>query len=45
MDGGKVMKPILNVMKSDWKVRFLFLSMVVCIGLIIVMMITLVKII
>ncbi len=39
------MKPILDVMKSDWKVRFLFLSMVVCIGLIIVMMITLVKII
>jgi hypothetical protein len=39
------MKPIFNVMKSDWKVSFLLLSMVVCIGLIIAMMITLVKII
>ena len=45
MEGGKIMKPILDIMRADWKVGFLFLSMVICIGLIIVMMITLVKII
>ena len=39
------MKPILSIIRSDWKVRFLFLSMVFCFGLIIVMMITLAKII
>ena len=39
------MKPILSIMRSDWKVRFLFLSMVVCFGLIIIMMVTLLKII
>ena len=39
------MKSVLSMIKSDSKTRFLFWSMVVCIGLIIVMMITLVKII
>jgi len=39
------MKPILSIMRSDWKMRFLFLSMIVCFGLIIIMMITLIKII
>ncbi len=37
------MKPLLVIMKSDWKMRFLFMSLVVCVGLIIVMMVTLVK--
>lgn len=37
------MKPVLTMMKSDWKARFLFLSLVVCVGLIIAMMVTLVK--
>jgi hypothetical protein len=37
------MKPILTIMRSDWKMRFLFMSLVVCVGLIIVMMVTLVK--
>jgi hypothetical protein len=45
----KAMKSILSIMlgiiKSDWKVRFLFLSMVICAGIIITMMITLAKII
>jgi hypothetical protein len=45
MDGGKTMKPIVDILRSDWKIRFLFLSMVVCMGLIIVMMVMLVKII
>lgn len=37
------MKPLLVIMKSDWKMRFLFMSLVVCVGLIVVMMVTLVK--
>lgn len=44
----KAMKSILSIMlgimKSDWKVRVLFFSMVVCVGLIITVMITLAKI-
>ena len=39
------MKSVLSNMKSDWKAHFLFWSMVVCIGLIIFVMVTLVKII
>jgi hypothetical protein len=37
------MKPLLAMMKGDWKMRFLFMSLVVCVGLIVVMMVTLVK--
>ena len=44
-EGGKTMRPILSMLKTDWKMCFLFLSMVVCVCLIIFMMITLAKII
>jgi hypothetical protein len=37
------MKPLMAIMKSDWKTRFLFMSLVVCVGLIVLMMVTLVK--
>ena len=39
------MKAVFSNIKSDWKAQFLFLSMVVCFGLIIAAMVTLVKII
>lgn len=39
------MKSVLSNMKSDWKAQFLFWSMMVCFGLIIAAMVTLVKII
>ena len=38
------MKPILDIVRTDWKTRFLFVSLVVCVGLIIVMMVALAKI-
>jgi hypothetical protein len=39
------MKSILSMMKNDWKIRFLFWSLVVCTGMILFMMVMLVKII
>lgn len=37
------MKPLLAIVKSDGKARFLFLSLVLCVGLIAMMVITLVR--
>jgi hypothetical protein len=38
------MKSVLGMIKSDLKTLFLFWSMVICIGVIIIKMVTLVKI-